>query len=149
MNLTLVNKKFVKILFMLAAVPFLWFGTFGLLHHMSEMKPATMTSNSGCLFNGQTEVCNMNVTEHITLWESMFTSLPQNFELLGMLILAVILFLIITLWQDLFYELSRRVSSRFKLYIKQHPQISKYKIETIHWLSLFENSPSFMYVRHS
>jgi hypothetical protein len=116
---------------------------------MNEMRPVGMTNSSGCLFDGQKEVCNMNFSEHIAIWESMFTSLPQSFELLSVLILAVVLFLIINLWQDLFHELSRRVSSRFKLYTKQHLQISKYKIETIHWLSLFENSPSFMYVRHS
>lgn len=149
MSFILTNKKFFKILFVLATISFLWFGTFGLVHHMNEMKPVGMTSSGGCLFDGTKEVCNMNFSEHIAIWESMFTSLPQSFELLSVLILAVVLFLIITLWQDIFHELSRRVSSRFKLYTKQHPQIFSYKIETMRWLSLFENSPSFMYARHN
>lgn len=149
MNLISANKKFVKILFVLTAISFLWFGTFGLIHHMSEMKPVGVADSSGCLFDGQTEVCNMNFSEHIAIWQSMFTSLPQNTELLGMLILAVVLFLIIVFLQNHFEEFSRRISSRFKLYTKQHPRISLYKIKTTHWLSLFENSPSLMYARHN
>lgn len=116
------NKKIVKILFALTAISFLWFGTFGLLHHMSEMKP-DMAGGSGCLFNGQTEVCTMNFSEHMALWQGMFTSLPQEVGVLSLLALALLLVAVIAIWQKPLTEFSELVASRWRLYIKQNPHI--------------------------
>ena len=121
MNLALANKKFLKILFALTAISFLWFATFGLFNHISEMKP-DMAGGSGCLFNGQTEVCAMNFLEHIALWQGMFTILPQNTGLLDLLILAFVLIAVVAFWNPL-TEFSELVASRWRLYIKQNPQI--------------------------
>ncbi|OGN10768.1 MAG: hypothetical protein A3J46_01965 [Candidatus Yanofskybacteria bacterium RIFCSPHIGHO2_02_FULL_41_11] len=121
-HMEIANKKFVKILFAITAISFLWFGTFDSMHHMSEMKP-DMAGGSGCLFNGQTEVCTMNFFEHMALWQGMFTSLPQNTALLDLLILALVLVAVIAFWHNPLMEFSERVASRWRLYIKQNPQI--------------------------
>ncbi|MFA6295492.1 MAG: hypothetical protein WC666_03655 [Candidatus Paceibacterota bacterium] len=116
------NKKFVKILFAITAISFLWLGTFGLMHHMSEMKP-DMTGGSGCLFNGQTEVCTMNFSEHIALWEGMMTTLPQEIGALSLLALALLLVVVVAFWRNPLFEFSEHIASRWRLYIKQNPQI--------------------------
>ncbi len=116
------NKKFVKILFAITAISFLWLGTFGLLHHMSEMRPDNAVG-SGCLFNGQTEVCTMNFSEHIALWEGMIRTLPQEIGALSLLALALLFVAVIVFWQNNLFEFSERIASRWRLYIKQNPQI--------------------------
>jgi len=116
------NKKFVKILFAITTISFLWFGTFGLMHYMSEMK-CNIVGGNGCLFNDQTQVCTMNFSEHMALWQGMFMSLPQNTALLDMLTLALVLVAVIAFWHNPLTELSERVVSRWRLYIKQNPQI--------------------------
>ncbi|PIR40253.1 MAG: hypothetical protein COV33_00670 [Candidatus Zambryskibacteria bacterium CG10_big_fil_rev_8_21_14_0_10_34_34] len=113
------NKKFIKITFALIAFSFLWFGTFGLMYHMSEMKQDTQMS--GCLFD-QTEVCGMSISEHISSWKSAFTTLPQNISLLSLLVLALLSILIVAFWRDSLFEFYDHIASRLKLYIKQHPQ---------------------------
>ena len=122
MIFALANKRIVKILFAITAISFLWLGTFGLLHHMSEMKPDN-ASGSGCLFNGQAEVCTMNFSEHIALWEGMMTTLPQEVGALSLLALALLLVVIVTFWHGSLFEFSERVAFRWRLYIKQNPQV--------------------------
>ena len=65
----------------------------------------------------------MNFSEHIAFWQEMLTILPQNAELLGLLILIALMVVAISFWRNhlsLFFKL---VASRWKLYLKQHPQI--------------------------
>jgi len=121
MNFTLANKKFGKIALILTAISFLWLSTFGLFNHMSEMKPDT--TMGGCLFDGQTEVCAMNFSEHIALWQRMLTSLPQNTGLIDLLILSITFIATIAFWRNPLFEFFERVVSRLRLYIKQHSQI--------------------------
>ncbi len=122
MNFAFANKKFVKILFIIAAVSFSWFGIFGLLHHMNDMQ-AHNTAMSGCLFNDQSEVCTMNVSEHIALWQGMLTNLPQNRGLLDLLLLAVVLITVSVLFKIPLWKFPERAAPRFRLYIKQHPHL--------------------------
>ncbi|MDR3519436.1 MAG: hypothetical protein P4L63_00900 [Candidatus Pacebacteria bacterium] len=140
----LFNKKFGEIALILTVILFLWVSIFGLIYNMNGMNMGVMKTN--CLFSTQNEPCPMSIGEHINLWQGMFTALPQNnnFGLLGLLILAATLFAILTLWKYSLFELSEHVFSRWKIYTKQHIQQFLYKIETTHWLSLFENSPSFI-----
>ncbi|MBI5401245.1 hypothetical protein HZB05_00215 [Candidatus Wolfebacteria bacterium] len=116
------NKTLVKIIFLLTAISFLWLGTFGLLHHMSEMKPDSAI-DTGCLFNGQTEVCTMNFLEHIAIWQGMTTTLPQEVGLLILLVLAVLFVAVVAFWQNPLFEFFERIASRWRLYIKQNSQI--------------------------
>ena len=123
MNLIANNNKFGKILLIISAVFFLWISTLGLLYHMDEM---SMESNkNSCLFSDSTESCVMTFTEHVALWQGMITGLPQNIlSMMGTLLMMVALALAFTFYGNYLSEFSRRISSRFKLYIKQHPQIN-------------------------
>lgn len=124
MNSIFNNKKLGGIMLIISAIFFLWISTFGLVYHMNEMK-AGVADNS-CLFsissNGE---CAMNLSEHITLWQEMITGLPQNIVgLINALILVILLAITIIFWQNSLSLFSRRISSRYRLYIKQHPQIN-------------------------
>ncbi|KKP91452.1 MAG: hypothetical protein US04_C0001G0488 [Candidatus Nomurabacteria bacterium GW2011_GWD2_36_14] len=106
----------------ISMVIFLWISTFGLLYHMNAMR-FEATKNS-CLFSSSNE-CGMTFTEHITLWQGITMSLPQDiFGIVNTILLLITLALTFTFYRNSILEFSRRVSSRFRLYIKQHPQIN-------------------------
>ncbi|MDP2668561.1 MAG: hypothetical protein Q8P07_01885 [bacterium] len=122
MDFASINKKFGKTLIILTAVSFLWLGTFGLFNHMSEMKHGGPMS--GCLFNGHLEACIMNVSEHIAIWQSMMTALPQKAGFADLLALLALSAAIIVSYKNYIFDLSEFIKSRRKLYIKQHNEIS-------------------------
>lgn len=123
MNSILNNKKFGKVMLIISAIFFLWISIFGLVYHINEMSVGT--EKSSCLFSGQTEGCAMNFSEHITIWHGMTTTIPQNImEIISILIMSLVFVTAFILWQNYFYTLSKRIFSRFKLYIRQHPQIN-------------------------
>jgi len=124
MNFIFANKNLAKIVLILTTISFVWLGTFGLLNHMTGMKSDNQMNMGSCLFNGQEEICNMDFSEHISVWQSMVTSLPQNFGLLDILLLAIVLVVIIPFIHDPLSRLSEKIRFRYKLYIRQHPQIS-------------------------
>lgn len=114
------NKKFIKITFAVIAVSFVWFGTFGLLSHMNQMKQDTQMG--GCLFD-QAEVCGMGISEHISSWQGAFTTLPQNISLINLLVLAMLSIFMVAFWRNPLFEFYDRIASRSKLYIKRYSQI--------------------------
>ena len=117
------NNNFGKILLIISAMFFIWISTLGLLYHMDEMNMES-TKNS-CLFGDSTESCAMTFTEHVTLWQGMTTTLPQNIlGIMGALLAMVTLALVFTFYRNYLFEFTRRISSRFRLYIKQNPQIN-------------------------
>lgn len=121
MLVRIVNKKIVRFFFGLALIAFIFVALFGLSHGMAGMEKRSDGTMGGCLFNGQTEVCTMNFSEHIALWEGMMTTLPQEVGVLSLLVLALLLVVIVTFWQDSLFEFSERVASRWRLYVKQNP----------------------------
>lgn len=122
MIFALPNKKFIKILFALTAISFLWLGTFGLPYHLGEMRFGN-AAGSGCLFNDQMEVCIMDFSEHIALWKVMIIILPQAVGASSLLILALLLVAVIVFWQNNLFEFFEHVASRWRLYIKQNHQV--------------------------
>ena len=124
MKLISYNKILLKTLFMIASVMFLWFSAFGLMYHMNLMKSESNSVN-GCLFNGEVDVCVMNFSEHIALWQSMITSLPQQVGGILSLLLLIVLSIIVTNFRYSHPHelLIKNISSRWRLYIKQHPHI--------------------------
>ena len=111
--------KLGKTVLLLAAIFFLWTATFGLLYHTGQMNlDGTM---SGCLFDGQTEACTMNFSEHVSLWQSILRSLPASFSLFS--IFAAICFVAAILWHRTLFEFSEYAAFRRRLYIKQHPHV--------------------------
>lgn len=115
------NKKFAKIALILTAISFLWLGTFGLFNHMDEMKHGGAAS--GCIFNGHAEVCIMNVSEHIAIWQGMITALPQKAGFTNLFALAVLFAAIIVSYKNYLFSFSELIRSRWRLYIKQHNEI--------------------------
>ena len=123
MNPILKNNKVLKIIIAGAIISFLWINIFGLVYYMNEMRVGA--KNSNCLFSGQTKECTMNFSEHVNIWHEMFTILPQNiFGFTSTLILFIILALTFIFWRNYFYIFSQRIYYRYKLYLKQHPQIN-------------------------
>ena len=123
MNLISINKKFLKIAFMISIISFLWIGSLGLLYHMSPMN--LDATQNGCLFGGASEPCAMTFSEHITLWQGIITILPQDtFGIIGALLVMVALAITFTFYRDYLFEFTQRIYSRYRLYIKQHPQIN-------------------------
>jgi len=121
MNLVFKSKKLGNILLILTAVSFLWFGTFGLFYHMSEMGHGG--SMGGCLFNGGLELCSMNLPEHMVLWQGLTSGLPQlGFSYI--LMLLAISALLATFLRYRLWEFPGRILFWLRLYLKQHPQIS-------------------------
>ena len=124
MNFILTNKNISKITFILITISLLWVSIFSLLYHTNNM--TFEGTKSDCLFsNKSNKGCAMNFEEHVNLWKGMVTSLPKdNIELMYTLALLLIIFIIFD--KNYFSEFSWRVFSRFKLYIKQHPQIKRF-----------------------
>ncbi len=116
------KNTILKTIFLLTAVALLWFGTFGLIYHMDEMKQDGHIG--GCLFSGQSEVCAMSFSEHVSFWRSAFTTMPPSNILLNLLILTIFSILMLAFRRDSLFEFFDLISSRFKLYIKQHFQIT-------------------------
>gem|GEM_PF-1630441 len=120
MDFALINSKFGKVACVITAISFSWLAVFGLLHHMSEMKPAGAMGSS-CLFNGQVEVCAMNFSEHIALWQGMLVSLPQYAGLF--LLMAVAMLAAVTVFgKKYFAEFAQLAASR-RSYTEKHPRI--------------------------
>lgn len=79
MKLAFVNNTLAKLLLVLAGLTFTWIALFGLMHHMGGMTQDGVMS--GCMFTGEVEVCTMNFSEHITLWQGVIRDLPKQLPL--------------------------------------------------------------------
>lgn len=120
MEMILSKRNIRKMMFLIVAVAILWSGTFGLLYHMNDVK---MDGNmEGCLFDGPAEICAMNYSEHIATWQSMFTILPQNVNLINLLVLTILSIILLFLWRNLF-KLFKSITARWRFYVKQYNQI--------------------------
>lgn len=71
-----------KPLFVLAVVAMLLTASFGGAH--VGMDPDMQGQMSGCPFMGMSAICNMTPLEHITAWQNMFTTLPQQKDLFAL-----------------------------------------------------------------
>lgn len=76
----------------------------------------------GCIFTGETALCNMSVTEHISQWQNLFTAIPHKaVELLLALSLAMAAFLLIGHRPHLQDKLRY---AKERLYIKLRPALN-------------------------
>lgn len=124
MNLISNNKNLIKTIFVLVTISFLWISTLGLFYHMNEMKSVSLSGDmgSGCLFNGETEICTMSFGDHITLWQSMIRSYLQDILFLVLFVLSVLV-LFLSFGESNIFKYSKRLNLCLKLYIKHNPQI--------------------------
>ncbi len=94
---------------------------------------------SGCIFDGMSEICTMNLPEHLSTWLGLFTavSVKTVSASISLILLAVALFL---------YRNLLLYNPRFQFRRLHYPAFnfrrSRYKLAR--WLSLLENSPSFL-----
>ncbi len=59
----------------LVFVVFLLTNVFGLLTHSVGMEMDQRGNMLGCLFMGETTMCQMNAFEHLSLWQNTFTTI--------------------------------------------------------------------------
>jgi hypothetical protein len=115
MNSPVVNRKLAKIILLLATIPFVWLGAFGLIRHAGEMK-SDMTA-SGCLFDGGQEVCAMNIGEHVAIWQNMFMGIPQTADFLQLVLIALAIIAIAFIYRNTVFQFLERVAMRSRLYL--------------------------------
>lgn len=72
-----------KPLLVFAAVAMLLAASFGGAH--IGMDSDMQGQMSGCPFMGMAAICNMTPLEHISAWQNMFTTLPQQKDLFALL----------------------------------------------------------------
>ena len=87
------SKKFARFLLVLGLIAFLSIAFFGASQSMMGMEKRSDGTMGGCFFTGMEKICKMTFAEHLSQWQSMFTTtVPQKalaFALL--LLLAVVL----------------------------------------------------------
>lgn len=130
-------KFFVGVLILLA---YLGIGIFGLVK-FSHM-PKTSMSNCPYAENGFS-VCD-NGIDHINDWRQFSSVTPSSLFIFPFLIFGIVLYFFGK--QNLLNQ--KRYFYRWKHYLDNKKLYSSQN-KIIKWLSLFENSPTLSYVRHS
>lgn len=96
----------------------------GAVYHIFGMEMKDDGTMSGCLFDGKAEICNMTFFDHLSRWQRMFTAIPHNADMAGLLTIALVFtltaFVLRQRWRFLFFGHS---ISYQKLYIKQNQHI--------------------------
>jgi|SRR3989344_903029 len=137
--MSLQRNNFIIGVFLLIA--FLSIGVFGLLPfaHESHGMEAPMAD---CPYaEGGFSVCESSL-EHISNWQQF-----SNVIFPALLIFSVLLFAVFYIFDQNFLNQEKHFY-RWKYYLDNKKLYSYQEIIT-KWLSLFENSPSFLYLRHS
>jgi hypothetical protein len=79
--------KFSKVILLFAILTFFSVGFLGLGHTNMTMSPSEEMPSGKCFMPGMTEVmCQMNPFEHIAAWQSMFTAVPSQNDVLLLLV---------------------------------------------------------------
>jgi len=83
--------KTSKIVLVFSVAALLLAGSFGLPHlgMAMEMDMDGNMTMSDCYMPGMTAICNMTPLEHISSWQSMFTSIPAQNLLVALLLLVL------------------------------------------------------------
>lgn len=116
-----VSSKLATTLYVITAITFLWFALFGLIYHMGGVMATDAAE--GCLFGGETRVCTMTFSKHISLWRGVITSLPERIGLFAIFALLVPLISFASFAKGSLGEFFRRIALRWRLYRKQNPHI--------------------------
>lgn len=77
-----------------------------------------------CPFNPNGSLCTMNFQEHMNLWQSMFTALPQKTTMVSLMLFAVWLLITTFVFKNLLLEHYKLLFSNYRLYTKQYSYIS-------------------------
>lgn len=134
----LANRKlFIGLLVLIA---FVSIGVFGLLQfsHMTE-KPMV---NCPYAENGSS-ICD-NSIKHINNWLQFLNTTFPSLVIFSLLILGLILYF----FNKQNFLKQKQYFFRWKYYL-DNKKLLAYPNKILKWLSLFENSPSLAYLRHS
>ncbi len=133
------TKKLSVFIVLIILGAYLSLGFLGIsLHYGNMSMDASMTQSAGCPFMlGESSLCATNIFDHISAWQNATIGIPAKILLTILLSLAFIflaLFSARILPNIPFLISHERLRNRFVL--------KKPSAEILHWLSLFENSPS-------
>lgn len=81
-------------------------------------------SMGDCPFNQNGSLCTMNFQEHMSLWKVMFAALPQKINILGLIFLALLSFIVVSVFKNLLLKHSKLLFSNYRLYTKQYSYIA-------------------------
>ena len=118
------TKKFARFLLGLALIAFLSIAFFGASQTMwmDQQSDGTM---GGCLFTGMEEICEMTFTEHLSQWQSMFTTTaPQKALAFALLFLLTVVFVAVAIFKRNLLLLFSYYTTRWRLYIRHNPELS-------------------------
>lgn len=82
------GKKLRNILLLSTLATFFFVGFLGIFHFDMDMTSDGQMS-SGCFMPGMSTICQMDPIEHITEWQSMFTAIPGNSDVLTILLILL------------------------------------------------------------
>lgn len=121
MNITF--QKLAVFFLTLGFFAFVTLSIFG-LGHMSGMTANENGDMAECIFTGKVMLCKMSIIEHISLWQSMLTVMPQ--ENLMLLALLTLFMAVIFMTKNILVLLclSRVEALTRRLYLKEHPDFS-------------------------
>ncbi|OGI84882.1 hypothetical protein A3G98_01240 [Candidatus Nomurabacteria bacterium RIFCSPLOWO2_12_FULL_37_8] len=139
MNYHIANIKLLTGISLLLA--FVSIGVFGLLqfNHSSHSAETPMVN---CPYaQNSFSLCESNFG-HINNWRQFLNVIFPT-----LLVFSILLFAVLYIFDQKFFNQEKH-SYRWKYYL-DNKKLYSYPQEIIKWLSLFENSPSFQYARHS
>lgn len=101
------------------------------LMYFSDMKMRGDGTMSGCMFNGQAEICLMSPIEHLNAFQERFSAVPQRdefFVFLFVLISAVGILLLFNITRHPLLVLLHRLFDQWRFYLKQNPDLSLFNL---------------------
>lgn len=110
--------KYAKIITFFAVAVFLMVTILGISHSFG-MEMNEKGQMSVCPFSGQAAICTMTFAEHLSIWQAMFTAIPQKASLFSILILTLAFALASLIFRERFGLFWAGLSSCLKLYLKR------------------------------
>ena len=119
------TQKFARFLLSFALVAFLSIALFGISQTVMGMEKRSDGTMSGCMFNGQAQICTMTFSEHVAHWQAMFTTTtPQKALVFALLVLLAVVFVAVAILKRNLFLLFSYYATRWRLYIKHNPELS-------------------------
>ena len=87
-----VGKNLRNILLLSTLIAFFFVGFLGIFHFDMDMTSDGQMS-SGCFMPGMSTICQMDPIEHIAEWQSLFTAVPSQSDILTFLLALLTLVL--------------------------------------------------------
>lgn len=81
-------------------------------------------SMGDCPFNPDGSICTMNFREHMNIWQTMFTAVPQKMTIASFILLALWFSFAALIFKNFLLKYSRLLFYDYRLYIKQYSYIS-------------------------